>query len=153
MQIANCVETTDEIVQLSTVLHTSALSAVSRCLSVCLSMVTSRCSIEMTLLGPLDGSSWCWHVGFLRPTLHCVYRKFWYPQNSGASLWNVVQNSGLGKFRRDMSIVATLCQLSWKNADAYWNLDFSRKQFSLPIFPRHCHDISATYTAIAFVVC
>ena len=37
--------------------------------SVCLS-VTSRCSVEM------DGSSWFWHVGFFRPILDCVIRKF-----------------------------------------------------------------------------
>jgi len=35
-----------------------------------------------------------WHVGFIRPMLHCVLRKFRYLQK-GTSLWKFVPNSGL----------------------------------------------------------
>ena len=39
-------------------------------------------------------------------------------KNNGTSLWNFVLNSGLGKFRQDISIVETCYQLSSRKVDA-----------------------------------
>ena len=71
----------------------------------CLS-VTSRCSWN----GWTNRTGF-WRGGFLRPIQQCVLAKFGYVQNNGTFLWNVVLNSGLGKFRQGISIVGACYQL------------------------------------------
>jgi len=55
---------------------------------------------------------------FLPPVLHCAKRKSGYLQNKGNSLWNFVLNSGLIKFRHDISIVETCYQPTSIKVDA-----------------------------------
>ena len=56
---------------------------------------TSRCSTETD--GQIDLIFW--HRGFFQPVLHCVVRKFRDLQK----LWHFFLNSGLRKFRHDIS--------------------------------------------------
>jgi len=82
--------------------------AMALCLSVCPSQV-----------GVL--SKRFWNGCFFRPILHCVITKFEYlEKNKGrpTSPWNVVLNSGVGKFCHGISIVEMCYQLSSKKVDA-----------------------------------
>jgi len=52
----------------------------------------------------IDESSWFFcRVGFFRPVLHCVMKKFGYLQNEGTSLWNFLPNSEL---RHDKTVLS-----------------------------------------------
>jgi len=79
--------------------------------SVCLS-VTSRCSIETAERTRIE--LWAsFHPSYTVLKGYSVISK-----NKGTSLWNIVLNSGVRKFRHSISIVETCYQLSSRKVDA-----------------------------------
>ena len=58
-------------------------------------------------------------MSFLRPILYTVLQgNLGIFENKGTSYWNFAPNSGLGKFRHNVSIVEACYQLSSRKVDA-----------------------------------
>jgi len=76
--------------------------------------VTSRCSIETVERIELVFSMWA----SFHPSYTVLKENSVISKNKVTSLWNFVLNSGLRKFRHNISIVETCYQLSSKKVDA-----------------------------------
>ena len=93
--------------------YASAVLAMALCLRV-RPFVTSRCSIETDGRIELAFATWA----SSHPSYTVLKGNSVISKNNGTSLWNFVLNSGLGKFRQDISIVETCYQLSSRKVDA-----------------------------------
>ena len=88
------------------------VQAIALCLSVWI------CVCHKSMFYRKGWTEWSfWHAGFFRSVLHCVMRKFRYPQNNGTSLGNYFfQTPDLENFAmvyRSMERVINLARERW----------------------------------------